>query len=258
MTHFESYPDVSAIVPAIVDANPNRVQNMPGHTHITGFNQPREAAQFEAVGSTIFGMVTDDATVYLARPGIATSTAVRLLAGSYFVVNGRQFPWLHVAGKGLLIRLFDYFGLTQFGGPVEEKGRLEYIDGCSDSLLVCPPVLGEPCLNHLHIPAGTNQTQHVHPSDRIGIIIRGSGECRTPDGVHALAPGMFWRIPTGGVHSFHTGPNESLDVFAWHPESDFGPRPDFHPMLNRTIVEGKPAYDVPAIRSTSDDILPSR
>lgn len=143
-------------------------------------------------------------------------------------------------GYGLLIYTPAYAGYPQVGGPLEAAGRLKYIDGCSDTLLVCPPVLGEPCLNHLHLPGGINQTAHVHPSDRIGIIVAGSGQCWTPDGRYDLTPGMFWRIPQGGEHSFHTA-DQSLDVLAWHPDSTFGPKHDDHPMLSRTIVDGDPA-----------------
>jgi hypothetical protein len=45
------------------------------------------------------------------------------------------------------------------GGPCEAFGRLRYIDGCSDSLLVGPAVRGDPCLNHLHFPPGVSQTR---------------------------------------------------------------------------------------------------
>jgi len=69
--------------------------------------------------------------------------------------------------------------VRQFGGPLEATGRLRYVDGCSDTLLVCPPRLGEPCLNHLHIPPHTQQSEHFHPSLRIGVIARGAGVCHT-------------------------------------------------------------------------------
>src|SRR5262249_51232703 len=93
-----------------------------------------------------------------------------------------------------------------------------------------------PCLNHLHIPPHTAQSAHTHPSERIGVILRGSGECRTGSGaVYPLASGMGWRIPTGSVHSFFTT-DDSLDVIAWHPDSDFGPTDENHPMINRTIL----------------------
>jgi len=159
--------------------------------------------------------------------------------GCYAVVPGGARIF---GGAGLIIHTPEYRGLAQAGGPAEGDGRLNYIDGCSDTLLVCPARLGEPCLNLLHLPAGIDQTAHTHPSDRIGIILRGAGVCRTEQGDRPLVPGMFWRIPPDVVHSFHT--RESfLDVFAWHPDSDFGPSHDAHPMLNRTIVEGVAASD---------------
>lgn len=165
--------------------------------------------------------------------------AVTLGAGCYAQVPGGA---LLRGGAGFVIYTPEYAGLPQLGGPAEEAGRLRYIDGCSDSLLVCPSKIGEPCLNLLHLPAGIHQTAHTHPSDRIGIILRGGGECRTPEETVALRPGMFWYIPAGGVHSFHTA-HDSLDVFAWHPDSDFGPSHDAHPMLNRTIVDGVAVND---------------
>jgi quercetin dioxygenase-like cupin family protein len=145
-------------------------------------------------------------------------------------------------GLGLIIHTPAYRGLLQIGGPLEGAGRLRYIDGCSDTLLVCAALVGEPCLNHLHLPPGIAQTEHTHPSERIGIILRGRGVCRTPGREVELRPGMFWHIPTGCRHSFHTQA-ESLDVIAWHPDSDFGPSHDAHPMVNRTIVDGVPAND---------------
>lgn len=128
-------------------------------------------------------------------------------------------------------------GLTQLGPTLEARGRLRYVDGCTDSLLVCPPRLGEPCLNHLHIPAGTRQSAHHHPSIRVGVIARGHGRCVTAEGEHALSPGLGWLIPAGLVHAFHTD-DTALDVLAWHPDSDFGPRDEDHPMINRTILRG--------------------
>jgi quercetin dioxygenase-like cupin family protein len=179
-------------------------------------------------GATAFGMVTTGRT----RLHDADAGPFGLGAGMFFVL-----PDGGVAngGRGLAVTWSGYRGLRQIGGPLETAGRLRYIDGCSDTLLVCPPRLGDPCLNHLHIPPRTDQTPHTHPSVRIGVILRGTGECRTPEGVYPLRPGMGWYIPTGCLHSFFTR-DEALDVIAWHPDSDFGPRDDDHPMLNRTQI----------------------
>ncbi|NJM12062.1 MAG: cupin domain-containing protein, partial [Synechococcaceae cyanobacterium SM1_2_3] len=103
-----------------------------------------------------------------------------------------------------------------------------------DTLLICRRVWRS-LFDHLHIPPHTDQTPHTHPSARIGIILKGTGECRTPNGTYPLQPGMGWHIPTGCLHSFFTG-EEALDVVAWHPDSDFGPRDDDHPMINRTVI----------------------
>ena len=179
-------------------------------------------------GATAFGMVTTGQT----QLRDAETRVFDLNAGMFFVL-----PDGGVArgGSGLVIAWAGYQGLRQIGGPLEATGRLRYIDGCSDTLLVCPPRLGDPCLNHLHIPPRTDQTPHTHPSMRIGVILRGTGEGRTPDGSYLVVPGMGWYIPTGCLHSFFTQ-DEALDVIAWHPDSDFGPRDDDHPMINRTQI----------------------
>ena len=60
-------------------------------------------------------------------------------------------------------------------GNTEDKGRLSYIDGCSDSMLVPPCRMGDAVLNLLHFPPGILQTQHTHPSIRLGIVAKGEG-----------------------------------------------------------------------------------
>ena len=147
----------------------------------------------------------------------------------------------------------DYKAYATFGGPIEAKGRLKYIDGCTDSLLISPVKKGQPCLNHLHFPENINQTQHTHPSHRIGIVASGYGECITPFGNLPLSPEMIFVIKAWngvyfdkgldgemyaiGQHAFQTF-GEPMNVIAFHPDSDFGPEDEFHPMINRTIVDG--------------------
>lgn len=157
-------------------------------------------------------------------------------AGMYFSVPG-DFEIIPEApgSRGIVMSRHGYEGVFMLGGPVEEKGRLQYIDGCTDSLLIPPVMMGDPCLNLLHIPPGTEQTQHTHPSLRLGMIISGTGECRTPGEVCPLNPGTLFHIPAGGVHSFFTG-DDSLRVIAYHPDSDFGPTHENHPMVNKTII----------------------
>lgn len=139
-------------------------------------------------------------------------------------------------GSGMVVSRNGHLAMFLLGGPIEVEGRLRYIDGCTDSLLLPPTRLGDPCLNHLHIPAGTRQSRHTHPSVRIGMVTRGRGRCVTPGGEQPLEPGVGFSIPPDGLHCFHTDA-EALDVVVYHPDSDTGPSDEDHPMLNRTILE---------------------
>ena len=139
-----------------------------------------------------------------------------------------------------MITTAGHRGFFVVGGPVEPSGRLRYIDGCTDSVLVAPIRRGDPCLNLLHLPAGTLQTNHVHPSVRVGLVVRGHGRCvlsgGVAEGVETLAPGTVFLLAPDTVHRFETDADEALLLMAWHPDSDTGPTDDDHPMLNRTFV----------------------
>ena len=126
----------------------------------------------------------------------------------------------------------DHYGLSSMGGPVEHVGRLQYIDGCTDTLLYSPPTIGEPCLNLLHFPAGVNQTTHYHPSFRAGIVNQGQGICVTGES-YPLAIGTIFYLPASTRHKFQTN-DRSMDVISFHPDSDWGPTHEVHPMINRT------------------------
>ena len=174
------------------------------------------------------------------------SGSFTISAGMYFSVPGSCV--VQANGRGILMSRLNFHGFFQFGGPIEATGRLRYIDGCSDSLLISPVVCGDACLNLLHIPPGTRQTRHTHPSLRAGLIVSGEGTCETPEGSTQLRPGMVFVIPEECEHSFHTT-NSELLVIAWHPDSDTGPKHDDHPMVNRTIVNGVAAAHIPEIRT---------
>lgn len=158
----------------------------------------------------------------------------QIYAGMYFSAAGKLR--LEGAGMGIFITQTQQQALFTLGGPVEERGRLRYIDGCTDSLLIAPPVLGDPCLNLLHIPPQTSQSQHTHPSLRAGMIISGRGHCLTSEASYPLTAGLAFVIPAGAQHSFVTT-NEALRVIAFHPDSDFGPTHEHHPMINRTYLK---------------------
>lgn len=180
--------------------------------------------------ATHYGYVRD------GQVNLTTAQGTFLLStGMYFSLPGQGR--LEGTGSAFVISQVNYQAFFQVGGPIESTGRLRYIDGCSDSLLISPVVCGDPCLNLLHLPAGTSQTAHTHPSFRAGVIVRGSGECRTPEHTITLHAGMMFVIPEATIHSFFTF-EEDLLVIAFHPDSDFGPRHEDHPMINRTIING--------------------
>src|SRR5215213_8910041 len=74
-----------------------------------------------------FLVACDDATLRTIR-GVHP-----LPAGAYAVVVD---PSVVEGGAGLHVRCASHRGLFMVGGPVESVGRLRYIDGCSDTLLV--------------------------------------------------------------------------------------------------------------------------
>lgn len=204
---------------------------------------------FETIstGTTGTAEVPDDGACY---GFVATGKA--LLVGedareSVFLVGGQWFS----TDSGCMLNLMEpntsvfisqrvgFRGVYTVGGPIERAGRLRYIDGCSDSLLCCPPIVGDPCLNHLHFPGGIDQTEHTHPSLRAGIVASGEGWCITPDGNTRLTANLIFVIPTDALHSFRTEAGQDMDVVPYHPDSDWGPSHEEHPMVNRTLVEGK-------------------
>jgi len=191
--------------------------------------------------ATHFGYVYDGKPIIEIACG-----AFHLAPGMYFSVPGEGV--IRGPGRGIVVSRVDYNGFFHIGGPTEELGRLKYIDGCTDSLLIPPILLGDPCLNLLHFPPGVIQTQHTHPSVRVGLVTRGRGECETPVATFPLIPGTAFVIPAGGIHGFRTN-QSSMTVIAYHPDSDFGPTHDVHPMINRTIVDGVSASQLYNIKT---------
>lgn len=177
--------------------------------------------------TTVFGTVEVPAGGYCSLPGVAS-------------IDGD--------GEALIVTRIGYRGFFTIGGPIERTGRLRYIDGCSDSVLIAPPLLGDPCLNFLSVPPGIDQTAHTHPSIRVGIIVSGSGVCRSPTGEQPLRPKDVFILPRDMVHSFHTL-DDSLRIVVYHPDSDCGPSDDQHPMVTRTLVGGISAALLPEIRT---------
>lgn len=152
-----------------------------------------------------------------------------------------------------------FFGVFRLGfqgqnviGEVENKGRLSYIDGCSDTMLVYPPRKGDPSLNSLHFPPFINQTFHTHPSIRIGCVVDGEGEAvnqictQTPHyqaGIYEMKTikkimkvGTVFVLEEKELHRFTTE-EKGMKIVAFHPDGDWGPTDHDHTMLNRTYIK---------------------
>jgi len=155
----------------------------------------------------------------------------------FVTANGAEF--MMPPGVQLFaVQQIGFRAIPMVGGPIEARGRLCYIDGCSDSLLVPPSVAGNPCLNHLHFPPDIDQRLHTHASTRAGVVARGGGRCVTTQGAVSLAPGSIFVVPSHGVHGFQSFA-ATMDVITYHPDSDHGPTHGAHPMINRTLVDGQ-------------------
>ena len=80
------------------------------------------------------------------------------------------------------------------------------------------------------------------------MVISGQGICHEKSGETILEEGLAFHLPKNAVHRFETK-DESLRVVAFHPDSDFGPEHDFHPMINKTLVDGTSARHIESIRT---------
>ncbi len=185
--------------------------------------------------------------VYHGHPTLVrVNEDYRLHPGMYFCLpGGGQIGG--VDSSGFVISL-DYRGMFSLGGAIEPVGRFAYIDGGTSSVLIPPVRLGDPCLNVIYFPPHRDQTLHNHPSYRVGIIIAGSGEAETPEGITPLQPGMIFVIPTNSLHKFRTI-DQPLIFVVFHPDSDAGLTHQNNPVLNRTMVEGISAAQIPEIQT---------
>ena len=136
----------------------------------------RKNTNVENSHGTVFGYVVNG-SILIRSKGIKSA---ELTEGNYFSSPDKLN--VEFDGEGLLvvIQRIGYHGMNTMGMR-EKSCRLAYIDGCSDTILVMPPRLGNPVYNHLHFPFGVNKSQHTHPTIRMGIIADGEGVAYGPD-----------------------------------------------------------------------------
>lgn len=208
-------------------------------------NQNSHCVEYNLKGATVYGFsFAKDTSESVVTGSFSTNGHTRNVynneAFSIPVGEGWQFSTnTELDAYTILISRYGFIGQQNFGVRLEKEGRLSYIDGCSDSLLIYPPRKGDPSLNHLHFPSNITQTPHLHPSIRVGIVAAGYGIASTfingEEHQQELTPGTLWYIPQMQKHRFITT-NESMDVIAFHPDGDWGPEDHNHTMLNRTYI----------------------
>lgn len=200
---------------------------------------------FDKAGSGLYGYVHTGSIEMLCD-----GSSYKVQAGHWFSTAGNADIFIEAQTQVMIIEVDNHYGFTSLG-KVGAEGRLNYIDGAKDTVLQSPIRFGMPCINALYIPAGVHQTAHTHPSTRIGFINGGSAICRTGETDHLMEAGDIFFLPADGLHQFLTDQFEgsTLNVIAFHPDSDFGPKDERHPMLNRTIVDGVSASEIESIRT---------
>lgn len=202
---------------------------------------------YSLIGRNLIDMKSGTYFIYVGKGTVIVNGILSMSQGSYGCFLDGDIKCTSNS-EAILIRAKKYTGIMQFGGPIEYKGRLNYIDGCSDTCIIQPLKLGDPCLNYLHFPENVEQTAHTHPEIRVGYVARGRGKCVTPWGSYPLSEGVqFVILPEGkekiigadekkykqGTHSFHTS-QSILDVVSYHPVTTIGLTDEAHPMVAGT------------------------
>lgn len=207
-----------------------------GFENISAENRDKSDEILQSPG-TYWGFLQAGTASFVSGP-----SSWNLRAGQWLCLTAPPPPTLRLGDQSRLYLVHANYhrGLNSMGGPVESEGRLRYIDGCTDTLLYPPPLKGDPCLNLLHFPADIDQTEHFHPSSRSGIIHGGGGTCVTRESEIPLDPGMIFYLPKATEHKFRTGPGGAMDVISFHPQTDWGPTHEAHPMINGTKIEATP------------------
>ena len=185
---------------------------------------------------------------YCSVYGYSYGNSTLTIDGKKYALEGGQYFGLSVKESMSAVADGKLFVIVRLGylvpntvGWVEKQGRLSYIDGCSDSLLVFPARMGDASLNLLYFPPGIDQSFHRHPSIRLGCVIAGdgwsdNGESGDTVSTTRLAAGVSFCLVEQERHRFRTI-GSSMTVVAFHPDGDWGPTDHNHTMLNRTYKE---------------------
>ena len=229
----------------VYSIQPNLSQNLAGDRPATLKTWQKNALELVAQG-THFGYV------YRGHPTLcrANGENYQLHPGMYFALPGNGLI-KGADSSGIIINCPQHRGMFTIGGAIEERGRFAYINGGTNSLLIPPLMRGDPCLNAMYLPPGIDQTFHTHPSYRIGIVVAGECEIATQELVRTLHKGDIFAIAANHPHKFRTH-SDSLTIVVFHPDSEIGFTHHSNPMLERTIVDGVKASNIPQIQTKLD------
>ncbi|MGD1921967.1 MAG: cupin domain-containing protein [Pleurocapsa sp.] len=229
----------------VYSIQPNLLHNLAGDRPATLKTWQKNSLELTAEG-THFGFV------YQGHPTLFRENGenYRLHPRMYFSLPGSGLI-KGLNSSGIIIHCPQHKGMFTLGGAIEDRGRFAYIDGGTNSLLIPPLMLGDPCLNAMYFPPGIDQTFHTHPSDRICIIVKGECEIETEEAIRTLHGGDIFAIAANYPHKFRTH-SEDLTIVIFHPDSDIGFTHSSNPMLERTIVDGNKASNIPQIQTKLD------
>lgn len=116
------------------------------------------------------------------------------------------------------------------------QGNMSYMDGGTNSNAINPSREGDPVVNYVHFPAGMNQTPHVHPSHRIGLVIDGEGRTDVIGESIRLSRGDLFYMGRMELHHFITEDKPCV-LFVFAPDSETGPTDEVNPLKARTYID---------------------
>ena len=230
--HFRGLPSTDGVLADLSSG--------PHPTQLRGFGWGGKGLSLSG-GIAHFGFVQHGEAQLTRRLGDSDQT-VSLSEGMYFSCSD-ECELQALDGRGVVASRLHYSGPFVIGGPLKPgEGLLKYIDGGSTSLLIPPPLKGDPCLNHLHFPPAQKQSRHTHPSLRFTIVYAGSGICTVPadtggDKTIPLSPGTMFVIPAGGLHAIDANADGPMDIVTYHPDTLIGWTNKRHPMLESTNLD---------------------
>ena len=97
------------------------------------------------------------------------------------------------------------------------------MDGGTNSTAIEPARKGLPVVNYVHFPEGMNQTLHTHPSQRIGLVLTGTGsiELNGHNYFSYTKKSAFW-MDRNELHNFMCNSGDDVTLFVFAPDSGMG------------------------------------